>query len=115
MIMIGDPYTETPRPGIKWREMSKDDRIQNVRDWFVICPQLEVISAYFDGRIVIKIREGSKMNTREYGWLIRTMEDAVMKHDPALRLYLETSGDINALRRITRGIDVLEGFAGVDD
>lgn len=110
MVTIGDPYSETPKPGLKWREMTNDERAMNAGDWLVITPQIIVVSAYGDGRIVVKLR--SEMNTREYGWLIRHAEEAVMAHDPALRLYLETSGDINALRRVTRGIDVLEGFAG---
>lgn len=109
MVTIGDPHAETPRPGIKWREYDADERLALARDWMTICPQIEVVSAYRDGRIVVKLR--SKMNTREYAWLIRKAEESFMEHDPALRLYLETSGDINALRRVTRGIDVLEGFA----
>ena len=110
MVTIGDPYIETPRPGLKWREMTSEERLQNVGDWLVTCPQIIPISAYKDGRIVVKLR--SKMNTREYGWLVRHAEKAVMDREPALRIYLETTGDINALRRVTRGIEVLEGLAG---
>ncbi len=113
MVTIGDPYQETPRAGHIWRTSTRDVRIEQVRRTLEYFPELEILEAHRDGRVVVRLK-WSDMPAEKYGSSLRAAERELMKDFPWCRVYLAERGDINALRRVTRGIQVLEGFAGED-
>lgn len=102
-------YTDTPSPGLEWRQLSDAERHTRVMDAFkagtaVLNSFVVIVAAKEDGQIIVNLVE--PMSASKRGTLLLDLE-AFLKEavDPGLVVWLTSLGDRNSLRNL-RGIEV---------
>ena len=96
---------ETPKPGEKWKRLSKDSRIEMIAKELKkneLYSGFEVVEAPDNGQIVLKIERALPANER--GILLLELEEKLKSAlDKGISVWLEPVGDKSKLRNL-RGI-----------
>ena len=96
---------ETPKPGEKWKRLSKDSRIEMIAKELKkneLYSGFEVVKAPDNGQIVLKIERALPANER--GILLLELEEKLKSAlDKGISVWLEPVGDKSKLRNL-RGI-----------
>ena len=96
---------ETPKPGEKWKRLSKDSRIEMIAKELKkneLSRGFEVVEAPDNGQIVLKIERALPANER--GILLLELEEKLKSAlDKGISVWLEPVGDKSKLRNL-RGI-----------
>jgi len=109
MINLKEAQTNTPSPGLTWRQLSDAERLTLVVDTLRAGTAasngvINVVTARQDGQIIVTLGESMPANKR--GPLLLDFEASLKEViDPSLVVWLEPLGDRNSLRNL-RGIEV---------
>ena len=105
MVIVGNPWAESPTPGAEWLAMNDALRLARIHGAAAGFP-VTVIAARADGQVPVRIEDGLDAAAR--GVLLRKLERHLKETvDAAIVVYLEPAQDRNALRRL-RGVKVAE-------
>lgn len=105
MVLIGDPWAESPATGEQWRAMDDATRKMLCHRALFGMP-VTVLEARPNGHVIVRLDDDLDAAAR--GILLRDVERKLKESvDPAMLVYLEPAQDRNALRRL-RGVKVVD-------